>query len=220
MSGTSLRLTAKYDSVGRYYTSGMIRSKTTFKYGYFEGRFKLPKGRGIWPAFWLNSDGRADSELSWPPEIDIFEYVVNGATEFPNMIHTSVVNRGPQGSTVLAMDPAFNTQWNFYPAPSDLSDDWHVIALLWDTDDTVTTFIDGRMIVKRATRWVYNSGANAANAHILVNFALGGGWAGPIDDSQLPSFLDVDYIRVYQKAKARNTGTAVIGHNLCPARGC
>lgn len=220
MSGSSLKLTAKYDQTDHYYTSGMIRSKTTFKYGYFEGRFKLPKGRGIWPAFWLNSDGNTDSELTWPPEVDIFEYVVNDTYEHPNMIHTGVINHGPQGNTVLARDPAYNTQWGYYLAPSDLSDDWHVIALLWDTDDTVTTYIDGRMIVKRSTRWVKQNGENAPNAHVLVNFAFGGSWAGPIDDTQLPSFLDVDYIRVYQKVKLKNTGTAVIGHDLCPVRGC
>ena len=50
------------------YTSGAIdtRGKFEVKYGYIEGRFKMPKQLGTWPAFWTLQDG-------WPPEIDIFE---------------------------------------------------------------------------------------------------------------------------------------------------
>src|ERR1700761_3537330 len=49
-----LGLTARKTATG--WESGMIRSLQTFYYGYFEARVKLPKGRGVWPAFWINSD--------------------------------------------------------------------------------------------------------------------------------------------------------------------
>lgn len=50
-------------------------------------------------------------------------------------------------------------------------------------------------------RWVENSGAQAAPAHLLLNLAAGGSWAGRygIDDSKMPTQLDVDYVRVYRK---------------------
>ncbi len=35
------------------YTSGMIISKQKFKYRLFEIKFRLPKGQGLFPAFWL-----------------------------------------------------------------------------------------------------------------------------------------------------------------------
>jgi len=34
------------------YSSGMVRSRQTFYYGYFEARVMLPQARGVWPAFW------------------------------------------------------------------------------------------------------------------------------------------------------------------------
>src|SRR5262249_2095976 len=52
----SLVATLPTEGGGGYYGSGMIRSHQTFRYGYFEARIKMPPGRGLFPAFWLNSD--------------------------------------------------------------------------------------------------------------------------------------------------------------------
>lgn len=50
---------------------GLLRSVDTFGYGRFSAEIQLPKGRNIWPAFWLIGDGDED----WPAvgEIDIME---------------------------------------------------------------------------------------------------------------------------------------------------
>jgi beta-glucanase (GH16 family) len=34
--------------------------------------------------------------------------------------------------------------------------------------------------------------------YLLLNFALGGGWGGPIDDAVLPQKYLIDYVRIYQ----------------------
>ena len=46
---------------------GLVSNTTRFKYGYFEIEAKLPRGKHLWPAFWMWS------WENWPPEIDIFE---------------------------------------------------------------------------------------------------------------------------------------------------
>ena len=51
------------------YGGGLIRSCDTFSYGTFSAEIQLPKGKGLWPAFWLCGEG------PWPDcgEIDIME---------------------------------------------------------------------------------------------------------------------------------------------------
>ena len=46
---------------------GLISCVEKFHYGIYEIEAKLPKGKNLWPAFWMWSWD------SWPPEIDVFE---------------------------------------------------------------------------------------------------------------------------------------------------
>ncbi len=205
MTGQSLILVAKKiggDGEARY-ESGMLRSKTTFKYGYFEARIKVPGGLGVRPAFWLNSARRSgDGKISWPPEIDIMELANNGAEDTMDMLHTSVAYHSAQKQKLIFRDPDFNTDWNYWRAPHNLSGDFHTFAALWDIDDTVSTYFDGRLISKVGYKWVYDDGTRAGYAHVLLDLAIGGAnWAGRhgIDDAAFPQGLEVQYVRVYQR---------------------
>ena len=53
---------------------GLLRSVNTFGYGTFSAKIMLPKGRNLWPAFWLCGSGEP-----WPQcgEIDIVEAWTN-----------------------------------------------------------------------------------------------------------------------------------------------
>jgi beta-glucanase (GH16 family) len=200
-----LNLVAQKPTPKGYYPSGMIRSRQTFRYGYFEARIKMPPGKGMWPAFWLNSDYDKNGKLSWPPEIDIMEYAANHKQEKPNMVHSNVAISKPnkQGGQWLYRDPDFNEKFHFYNAPEDMTKDWHVYGLLWDTDDTVTAFLDGKKLWQRTYRWVYKDGNEAGPAHILINLSVGGKWAGAggIDNDAFPASLQVDYVRVCKRAE-------------------
>lgn len=186
---------------GAKYASGMIRSRETFYYGYYEARVLLPAARGVWPAFWLNSDYDADGRLEWPPEIDIFEYVINGSTEHPNMIHSGPVigDARKRGGEWLYRDPAFDKQWTFFKAPAALNTSWQVVGLLWKPD-SVSFFLNGQKLYTRSYRWVYDDGMKAGPAHLLFDLAIGGGWAGlnGVDDAKFPQALKIDYVRVCQ----------------------
>lgn len=47
--------------------TGLVCCLSNFGFGRFEIEAKLPKGVGLWPAFWMWATN------AWPPEIDIFE---------------------------------------------------------------------------------------------------------------------------------------------------
>ena len=228
MTGSSLQLTARQVPVEGplpTFESGMIRSKQTYKYGYFETRAKMPGAMGVWPAFWLNSAATPDGKTAWPPEIDIFEFVNNGQAEDRiDKLHIgATVHSGP-GKTNVWGGAAHYTNTNFkakgsggyYYAPFNFPDDFHIFAVLWDTDDSVTWLVDGQKLFTIDYKWVYKDGSDAPFAHVLLNLAVGGAWAARygIDASSFPQAFDVDYVRVYQKPDHVLTGQDKIGHDL------
>jgi beta-glucanase (GH16 family) len=186
---------------GINYESGMIRSDWTTRYGFFQARVKMPGGLGVWPAFWLNSDVSSTGRLSWPPEIDIFEFVNNGVEDKLDMLHSNVVTTTGVTAPLTYADPAFNTTWADYIAPYNFNEGWHTIGLEW-TPTSVTMYIDGKKIYARNYVWNYADGTAGGPAHILLNLAIGGSWAGRhgIDDSAFPQALQIDWVRAYQKA--------------------
>jgi beta-glucanase (GH16 family) len=230
MTGNSLQLTGRKvpgadPSQPAHYESGMIRSKMTFKYGYYEARLKMPPGRGMWPAFWLNADSTPEGKVGWPPEIDVFEFVNNGKEDLPTMFHMGAVAQrkkdGPpaaQGGDLISNDHAVKMMGGGgeYFGTVNYTDDYHVFGLLWDTDDTITWYVDGLELMKRKYKWVRNDGTDAPYAHILLNLSFGGQWAGRhgIDDSAFPQSLDIDYLRIYQKMGEEKTGQSTIGKDL------
>jgi beta-glucanase (GH16 family) len=77
---------------GNGYTSGRLvtRGKVDMLYGRLTARIKMPKGQGIWPAFWML--GSDYGNIGWPEcgEIDLME-LVNVGTTYNVTLH------GPQG---------------------------------------------------------------------------------------------------------------------------
>jgi len=188
------------DPNGINFESGMIRSDWTARYGYFEARVKMPAALGIWPGFWLLSDVSANGVLSWPPELDIFEFVNNGVEDKVNMLHSGVVTRPTLPSQLLYADAAFNSAWTFWTAPFNFNEGWHTVGTEW-TPDRVTTYVDGKKIYSRGYQWNYTDGTPAGPAHILLNLAVGGSWAGRhgIDTAAFPQALQIDWVRAYKK---------------------
>jgi len=159
---------------GYRYVSGLISTQPSFSqtYGYFEMRAKLPRGKGVWPAFWL-----LPQDLSWPPEVDIMESVGD-----PSKVYATLHSKAEddQGLEVPVSDP----------------DGFHVFAVSWDAKDVVW-YVDGREVKRRPTPADMHK-----PMYLVANVALGGDWAGyPDASTPFPATLTIDYIRAYRYAR-------------------
>lgn len=171
--------------------SGMLRSRWIGKYGYYEIRMKVPRGRGLWPAFWLNPE-----DQKWPPEIDVVEIVNNGRDTTRNSFHNLLPGR--RGAKVVTRASRLD-KWGSYRPDFDYADDFHRFAVEW-TPELVRHYVDDVLVAERPFEWVHEDGRDAGPAHVLVNLAVGGKWPeAPTSERDFPAILRVDWIRVWQK---------------------
>ena len=187
--------------------SGMIRSKASFLYGYIEGRFRMPKGRGMWPAFWF-----IPASLHWPPEIDIFEVVNNGRDTTRNSFHgirnADVETMGTSAGALAVVTYKESIvlqskvdQWASYRPAFDYSEGFHTFGLLW-TSYSASWFVDNVLVREVDVDWRDKRGNPAGPAQIIANLAVGGAWPEPPNNlADFPARLDIDYIRVWQPRK-------------------
>ena len=80
---------------------GLLRSVDTFGYGTFSAKIQLPRGKNLWPAFWLVGEGR------WPKggEIDIMEAWSNKRGSY----YRSTIPQPPY--LVPSWDTTTNVHW-------------------------------------------------------------------------------------------------------------
>jgi beta-glucanase (GH16 family) len=179
-------ITTKVQASGGYaYTSGGIHSqkKHAFhpdEYGgkiRMEASVKIPKGKGIWPAFWTLSDGGG-----WPPEIDIYETL----GLFPKRIYMTY-HWGHDNATHKSKGAVWEGDF-------DYSQDYHRYAVVW-TPDSLVWEVDG---VKRA-KYADAATIGELKAQYLILYTQMGGWDGnwPITDASfLPAETAFDWVRV------------------------
>lgn len=172
----SLRIISKKESLkNREYTSGAIetKGKLDLLYGKIEIRARLPKGQGLFPAFWL-----LPSDDSYLPEIDIME-MLGHETNKIWMVYHWFSNTGTQ-----------ERDYSFTIGP-DFSEYFHIFTLEWSPEKLVW-YIDDEE--------VFSVLENIPNKplYLYINTAIGGDWPkDPDATTQFPQYLDVDYIRVY-----------------------
>ncbi len=185
----NLVITAREDTAGLScwygdcgYTSARLitREKFAQAYGRFEARIKLPRGQGIWPAFWMLGDDI--TSVGWPAsgEIDIMEFLGHDETTIHGALHA----------------PGFDPSWE-YTAEHSFADDFHTYAIDW-TPERVRFYVDGH---RYGTATKAEAGGSWAFDHpffLLLNIAVGGRWPGnPDATTEFPQRMSVDYVRVY-----------------------
>jgi beta-glucanase (GH16 family) len=189
---------------GMKFTSGRVSTDGKFAptYGRFEIRAKLPGGKGLWPAHWLYPQNRdwAMEELMqkavdekrptaipearpWYSEIDIMEFLGHEPSTFYGTLHYRTFGGERKTSSVT------------WKADFDFPKDFHVFALEWEPD-AIRWYVDGNMVHTTV------NGVPHTPHYIILNTAVGGDWPGNPDSSTVfPQFHDIDYVRVYQRAK-------------------
>jgi beta-glucanase (GH16 family) len=170
------------------YGSARIKTKGkfAFTYGRVSARIQVPKGQGIWPAFWMlgaNIDSRG-----WPGcgEIDVMEVIGREPRISHGTIHGPGYS-GPQGPS---------STWS--PERGDVGDDFHVFALDWEPN-RLRFYVDGALYGTRTPAdlppdeaWVFDH-----DFFLLLNVAVGGTWPGDPDASTpFPAEMLVDWVRV------------------------
>ena len=208
--GGTLKLRATKTRADSYaaYESAMIRSKMEFKPTgatsyYVVARLRLPNVKGSWPALWLACGFGSTGKIQWPPEIDIFEGALNGVEDTVKMIRMgSQIKGGHQTDSgareITYSASSYDRTWDNYVATDTLRGVWLNLGAIW-TADQVCYFVNGTKTMCENYRWTDDAGNPANTASLLLNFAVGGAWAGRhgIDDTGFPATLEADYVRVY-----------------------
>ncbi|MGA5699588.1 ricin-type beta-trefoil lectin domain protein [Peterkaempfera bronchialis] len=201
-----LVITARKENPGGYncwygscqYTSARLNTASTFTqaYGRFEARIKIPRGKGIWPAFWMM--GNDIGSVGWPNngEIDVME---NIGSE-PGTVHGSLHGPGYSGGNPL-------TGGYTLPGGRALADDFHTYSVDW-APGSISFAIDGQVYETRTpadaggNRWVFDH-----QFFLILNLAVGGSWPGSPDGStSFPQQMTVDYVRAYAWDSGNNGG--------------
>src|SRR5713101_4379161 len=176
-----------------------------------EARIKLPVGAGFWPAWWML--GSNHDTVGWPTcgEQDIMEWHnAYGPSTTSSTVH------GPGYSGGNGIGSRFT-----FPNGERIDDaNYHTYGVVWSQnkmqfyrdDPTKPFFTVTPASIPAGDQWVFNH-----PFYLILNFAIGGGFGGTINNPPNPSKMLVDYVRVYEPGvgppPAPTLSTPVAGNN-------
>lgn len=177
LTGGCLELETNQSSNGGY-TSAWVdtQGKFDFRRGYIEIRARLPTGQGLWPGLWLDEEQTGSTPYA---EFDILELLGNDPTTIYETNHL-----WPAGIQVH--------QCVF--TGTDFSGAFHVFGFQIQASQ-ITWYVDG------AETCTSTQGINTNPVYIMFDNSVGGvgSWPGaPNANTVFPSYLDIDYVRVYE----------------------
>ena len=188
LSNGLLRLALKKENAGGlHYTAGGVISLATFKYGYYEARFRCPAAAGWHTSFWTiyhGVPGQAKAQ-----EIDICEQdAANHCSYSAGVIDWS--GRGGKKSVNFG-------RVYYRDTTPDFTADFHVWGCEF-TPAVVKFFLDGKLTHQTdAAKFPHGE----QTVWLTSVAALWGNPTKPahVDDGGLPAFADFDWVRVYRK---------------------
>jgi beta-glucanase (GH16 family) len=189
------------------FTSSNIWTKQSYLYGKLEARVKVPKGRGLWPAFWLYGGG------VWN-ELDVFEFwnennIWGRYSKEKNskILHTNVwydYNKDGKGDDCGRKYKG-----------TDFSIDFHVYTLVWEKYK-IEWYVDEKLIravykyytplgkpteceLFSGMKYLINEIYPNEPMSIVFNTAIQNGKNSPDFSTNFPCIMEIDWIRYYQK---------------------
>lgn len=152
----------------------------------FAARIKLPRGHGMWPAFWTYGE-------PWPTqgEIDILEFRGGEPDKYQSNIFYGVE---------AAKNINKKTE-SYHDIGEDLTADFHVYEMTWSAD-YIELYFDGRLL----HRYISNRKNNIdkffeCTQKIVLNTAVGGWFFEDRNSANYAdsSTMEVDWVRVYKR---------------------
>ena len=192
-----LTITARREADSTFTSTRMnTAGKADWTYGRFSARIKLPVGQGIWPAFWMFFSQDTYGGWAASGEIDIMEYLGNDPTEVFGTLHYG----GPAPNNVFGGDELVLRSGTF-------ADDFFVFTIEWEEGE-IRWYVNNVLYQTQTSEDWYTTGSDDPAApfdhdfFLLLNMAVGGNLPGPPDETTpFPQTMEVDYVRVYQRAE-------------------
>ncbi len=181
-----------------WYTCGLDTSRAFRQtYGYFECRCILPKGEGLWSAFWMiNSNvGKESADATAGAELDIMEspfWHLGGSRSWKitQNIHYSGYELKTKYKNV-----------GIFQLDNDPYENYNTYGLLWTPDEYVF-YINGCEVARTAY-----GGVSQQPEYMILSCEVDGGdgsptfgWSGNIEKNDKAAFsaeYKVDYVRAY-----------------------
>ncbi len=172
-----LYLNVKKETVGTSsYTGGGIITIKGYKYGYYESRFKIPKGKGWHTSFWMMNNTAGTTTYQ---EIDVCENDSKNQFGYTTNLHNYVPTHSNSGAKSVVTP--------------NLSDTFHV----WGCDFSPTVikfYFEGKLV-----RTLDATKQKHGDANIwLTTIAAPLGGTDKVDDTLVPSAAIYDYVKYYE----------------------
>ena len=184
-----LRLLNKVESRdGCVWSSGNLLTKNEWQYGYFEASYRYARTVGINNAFWGFSKNTDNPQVELNPNEGWYPDIVNAHFYIHHKKdgkRTALTN-GTQDGSLLG-----------YRTGENLADDFHVLGMEWNEKELIYYF-DGREI-RRLPNIDSHRPISVWFSTYIADWC-GGKATRAVDGS----FMEVDWVRVWQKKPAAN----------------
>ncbi|MGV6806941.1 MAG: glycoside hydrolase family 16 protein, partial [bacterium] len=178
------------DIGGKAFQSARLKTENIFfqKYGRFEARMKLPRGKGVWPAFWMMPQGKSQP---WPieGEIDILER--GGRNDIDLRQISGAIHFGDKWPGNRYYSEALTVHYLWDEAFHNFRVDWEPQRIRWSVDGKV--YGEARPEDIAPHSWPFDD----KPFYLILNLAVGGNLGGRVPKDFEGATLEVDYVRAY-----------------------